>query len=141
MAHFLASLGSEFAARRLRLRKALGDGRASLFEYVILLGVILGVAAPGFGPKGFLGAHYGPLLPILLIAGYVLIDMSRQRVLARGAEEAAVRAAFDRRVLWFCIAVAAIGYLTFVWALLAPAPFELVPDEEPVGALSVTIGP
>lgn len=141
MAGFLVALGSEFAARRGRLRKALGDGRASLLEYVILLGVILGIASPGFGPKGFLGAQYGPLLPVLLIAGYVLIDLSRQRVVARGAAEDAVRAAFDRRALWFCLAVAAIGYLTFVWALLAPAPFELAPEEAPTGALNVTIGP
>lgn len=141
MAGFLASLGSEFAARRLRLRKALGDGRGSLFEYVLLLGVILGVASPGFGPKGFAGALYGPLLPVLLIAGYVLIDAGRQRVAARGGDEDAVRAAFDRRTLWLCVAVAAIGYVTFVWALLAPAPFELAPEEEPPGALNVTIGP
>ncbi len=141
MAGFLTSLGSEFAARRRRLRTALGDGRASLFEYVLLLGLILGIASPGFGPKGFIGALYGPLLPVLLIAGYFLIDASRQRVLARGAAEETAGPAFDRRVLWFCIAVAAIGYLTFVWALLAPTPFELVPEEEPPGALNVTIGP
>jgi hypothetical protein len=140
MAGFFASLGFEFVARRKRLRKALGDGRASLFEYVILLGMVLGVAAPGFGPKGFVGALYGPLLPALLIAGYLLLDAGRQRVVARGGDES-LSPAFDRRALWFCVAVAAIGYATFVWALLAPAPFELVPTEEPASALSVTIGP
>ena len=141
MPSFLASLGSEFAARRRRLRKRLGDGRAALFEYVLLLGLVLGAASPGFGPNGFIGALYGPLLPVLLIAGYFLIDASRQRVLARGAGEDDVAPAFDRRVLWFAVAVAAIGYLPFVWALLAPAPFELVPEEEPRSALEVTIGP
>ena len=141
MAGFLSNLGAEFGARRKRLRKALGDGRASLLEYVLLLGLVLAIASPSFGPKHFVGGYFGPALPLLLVAGYVLLDANRQTLIARGQAEEAVRPAFDRRVLWFCIAVAGIGYLTFVWALFAPSPFELVPDAPPPGAVEVTIGP
>ena len=140
MTGFLTSLGVEFAARRRRLRKALGDGRASLLEFVLLLGVTLGVASPAFGPKHFLGGLYGPFLPLLLAVGYGLLDVGRQRLVAGGQAEQAIAAAFDRRALWFCLAVALIGYLTFVWALFAPPPFELVPDMPPPGAVDVTLG-
>ena len=141
MAGFLSNLGAELGARRKRLRKAIGDGRASLLEYVLLLGVVLGVASPSFGPKHFVGAYAAPVLPVLLIAGYLVIEANRQTLIARGQAAEAVRPANDQRVLRFLIAVAVIGYLVFVWALLAPPPFELAPEEAPPGALEVTIGP
>ena len=75
------------------------------------------------------------------VVGYGLIESSRQRALAGGGAEDIVRAAFDRRALWFVAAVAAVGYATFVWAALAPEPLELAPDVPPPSALDVTIGP
>jgi hypothetical protein len=141
MLRFLSSLGAEFAARRRRLRKAIGDGRASLLEFVLLAGVLIGVAAPSFGPNAFLGRTFAPLLPVLAVLGYIVLDAGRQRALATGAEEAGVSAAFDARALWFLAVVAAAGYATFAWAVLAPEPFELAPAEPPPGALDVTIGP
>lgn len=141
MAGFFSDLGAEVAARRKRLRKAVGDGRASLFEFALLTGLMLGIASPTFGPKHFPGVWLAAALPALLVAGYVMIETNRRAQIARGASEAAVAPASDRRALWFLVAVAAAGYLTFVWALLAPAPFELVPDAPPPGALEVTIGP
>jgi len=141
MLGFLSSLAGEFAARRRRLRKAIGDGRASLFEFVLLAGLVIGVAAPSFAPAAFLGRSFGPLLPVLAVLGYLAIDAGRQRALAADAEEASVSAASDRRALWFLAVVAAAGYATFAWALLTPEPFELVPEELPSGALDVNIGP
>lgn len=141
MMRFLASLGAELAARRRRLRTAIGDARASLLEFALLAGVVIGAFAPSFAPEEFIGARFAPLLPVLAVLGYVAIDGGRQRALAGGAEETGVSAAFDRRVLWFLAAVAALGYATFAWAVLTPEPFELVPEEPPPGALDVNIGP
>lgn len=134
---FLGQLAAEFAARRRRVRGAIGDRRASLFEFAILAGLFMGVVSPAFGPKAFAGAFYAPLLPVALVVGYLVIEAARQRV----PDPEAVRSAFDRRVLLLVLAVALIGYGTFVWALFAPPPFELVPEEPPPGALDVTIGP
>ncbi len=141
MAGFVSQLGSEFLARRTRLRRAIEDRRASLLEFALLAGLVLGATCAGFGPKGFVGGLYGPFLPLVAVGGYVALDAQRQRALAAGLDEAMVRTAYDRRTLWFVAAVAAIGYATFVWATLAPAPFELVPEELPADALAVTIGP
>ncbi|MDX2234580.1 MAG: hypothetical protein NW200_08785 [Hyphomonadaceae bacterium] len=141
MAGFFAQVGTEFLARRRRLRLAIEDRRASLLEFALLAGLVLGATSGGFGPKGFIGGVYGPFLPVLAVIGYFVLDAQRQRALAAGQPAPDVTAAFDRRVLWFIAAVAAIGYATFVWATLAPAPFELVPEEVPAGALPVTIGP
>lgn len=136
-----SAFASEFAARRRRLRKALGDWRSSLLEFSLLAGTLMGASSQAFGPKGFLGAYYGPFLPVLALVGYVVIEQARQRALTQGTEEVALRASFDRRALFFLIAVAAIGYATFVWALFAPPPFELVPETPPARTLDVTIGP
>lgn len=141
MLTFLRSLGVEFAARRRRLRQAIGDRRASLLEFALLGGVIVGVAAPSFAPRNFVGGLYGPLLPLAAVGGYLLLEAGRQRLIAAGAEEAAIRAAFDRRTLYFLVALALIGFGTLVWAVVAPPPFELVPEEPPADALPVTIGP
>lgn len=141
MTGYVSELGAETAARRRRLRKALGEQRATLIEFALLAGTVLGLASPAFGPKGFAGALYTPFLPLAAIAGYLLIEHARQRQIAAGQPEDAVRPAFDRRVLWFLAAVALVGYATFVWATLAPAPFELAPAEAPPDALPVTIGP
>jgi hypothetical protein len=138
---FLPDLGAELAARRRRLRAALGDARASVLEFALLTGVLIGFAAPAFGPEGFLGRAYAPFLPLLALVGYGVIESIRQRTLAAGADEGAVRAAFDRRTLLFMAAVAMVGAATFVWATLAPEPFELAPETPPAEALDVTIGP
>lgn len=141
MAGFISELGAETAARRRRLRKFAGEQRASLLEFALLAGLVLGATCAGFGPKGFVGGLYGPFLPLVAVGGYVALDAQRQRALAAGLDEQMVRTAYDRRTLWFVAAVALIGYATFVWATLAPAPFELVPEELPANALPVTIGP
>jgi hypothetical protein len=141
MPGFFSRLGAETAARRRRLRKALAEPRASLIEFALLAGVVLGVASPAFGPKGFAGDLYGPLLPLAAILGYLLIERARQNRLAAGETEDGLAPAFDRRVVLYFGALAAIGYVTFIWANFAPPPFELVPEEVPAGALPVTIGP
>jgi hypothetical protein len=141
MLRFFTSLGAEFAARRRRLRKAVGDARASMAEFAVLAAVVIGAVAPAFAPATFPARLTAPLLPVLALVGYAVIDAARQRTLAAGAEEDVVRAAFDRRVLLFLAAVALIGVATFAWALLMPTPIELAPDEPPPGALDVTIGP
>jgi hypothetical protein len=138
MAGFVGKLGAEFAERRRRLRRALGDMRASIFEFVVLAGVLVGVFAPSFAPRGFAGVMFAPLIPVVALAGYLAIEAQRQR---QPGEADAVQRSFDRRTLYFLIAMALLGFASIIWASLAEAPFELAPPEVPSDALPVTIGP
>lgn len=141
MSGFLAPLASEFAARRRRLRKALGDARASIVEFALLAGIGFGFAAPAFARTAFPGQAYAPFLPALAVAGYLLIETARQRALTAAGEEASVTNTFDRRVLLFLGAVALVGVATLAWAILAVPPPGFVPDTPPADALPVSIGP
>jgi hypothetical protein len=103
MGAFLSSLFSEFAARRARLHAAFGDRTASLVEFLLFGGVIMGCLAAVLGEMRGLG----PL--VALILGYVLLDASRQRALRAGADEAATRRRQDRLAFVLFAALSAMG--------------------------------
>ncbi len=106
---FLASLGSEFVARRERLREALGDRNASILEFVFLAGIVMGGLAALFGELRGLA----PLAA--LIVGYVLLDVTRQRALAAGADIVQTRKRQDRLILALFAAMAVMGAAMFFY--------------------------
>jgi hypothetical protein len=104
---FLSSLGSEFAARRVRLREAFGDRGSSVAEFLFIGGISLGLFAAVFG-------EWRGLAPLLaLISGYVLLDVTRQRALSAGADETQTRKRQDRLVFALFAAMAVMGAAIF----------------------------
>ena len=111
MGAFLASLFSEFGARRERMRAAFGDRTTSLIEFMFLGGVVMGLIAVWLGePRGA-----APL--VALVAGYILLDVSRQRALSGGADEAVTRKRQDRLAFALFAALAALGAAFCVYAM------------------------
>ena len=112
MGAFLTSMFSEFAARRARLHAAFGDRTASLVEFLVFGGFVMGGLATLLGER----RGMGPLAA--LIVGYVLLDVSRQRALAAGADEAATRRRQDRLAFALVAALSAMGAAFCVYATL-----------------------
>jgi hypothetical protein len=136
---FFSALSEELVERRRRLRRAVGDGRASPFEFLLLAGSLLGVVAVMFTPRGFWDVPWGPMLPLLLVLGYAALDSRRQRALTQGAPEAAVRRRFDRLTLALFGGVAIAGLCTLVYAILVPTPYRYAPPNVPERALEIDI--
>jgi hypothetical protein len=103
MGAFLSSLFSEFAARRARLHAAFGDRTASLVEFLMFGGFVMG------GLAAVLGERRGLAPLAALIVGYTLLDLSRQRALAAGADEAVTRGRQDRLAFALVAALSAMG--------------------------------
>lgn len=138
---FWSDLGGEFVARRKRLHRELKN-LAAPAEFALLGGVVLAVAAPAVARNGFADAPWGPMLPLVLVAVYLLLERRRQAALAGGAETADVETAFDQRAKWLFIAAAVIGVATFAWAMLKPPPKTFIPEDPPVSStFDVNIGP
>lgn len=136
---FWSDLAGEFVARRKRLHRGSLKGVAAPIEFAVLGGVVLGVSAPLVARNGLADAPWGPVLPLVLVLAYILLERRRQRAQAAGAD---VSAAFDRRAHWLFIAAAIAGGATFAWALLKPPPYSFVPEEPPAsGTFDVNIGP
>jgi hypothetical protein len=103
---------------------------------------VLAVVAPAVARNGFADAPWGPVLPLALIAAYILLERRRQAALAAGGESEAVNAAYGARANWLFVVFALAGAATFAWALLKPPPESFVPEEPPVsGTFDVNIGP
>lgn len=138
---FWSDLGGEFVARRKRLHRALKTLAAPV-ECALLGGVVLAVAAPAVARNGFADAPWGPMLPLVLAAIYLLLERRRQAALAGGAEAGAVESAYDQRAKWLFIVAAVIGAATFAWAILKPPPKTFIPEEPPASStFDVNIGP
>lgn len=138
---FWSDLGGEFVARRKRLHREMKN-LAAPAEFALLGGVVLAVAAPAVARNGFADAPWGPMLPVVLAAGYLLLERRRQAALAGGAEAGEVESAFDQRAKWLFVAAALVGAATFAWALFKPPPKTFLPEEPPASAtFDVNIAP
>ena len=111
---FWSSFGDEFVARRERMRAAFGDRGGTLLEFALFSGVVAGAFAAVLGEWRGLG----PLIAV--VAGYLLLDISRQRALAAGADETQVRRRHDRLVFALVAAMAALGAGFLVLAMRPP---------------------
>lgn len=115
---------AEMGARRRRLREALGDRGQGLVEFLVLGGLALGSLGLLAQPWMASAAPWGFSLPIVFIAGHLLIESRRQA--ARGGEAGA---GYDWVVLGWSFACALLGAAAFVIALNA-APWT--PPEDAV---------
>lgn len=141
MGRFFSSLFAEMGARRRRLRAALGDRGQALVEFLILGGLALGSLGlfvrpwmPGAAPWGF-------WLPLVFVAGYVLIETRRQAALVRAEAPDKLTAGYDWAALLWALACALTGAAAFVIAWGAqPLPQEDV-WTPPENSVSVDISP
>src|SRR5262245_12793769 len=117
---FLSAMGQEFVERRNRLRASFGDRNASLVEFALFGGVVAGVLA------AVLGQWRGVAPLIALLVGYTLLDASRQRALAQGADAGATRKRHDRLTFLLFAAMAAIG-IAFLVMAMQPPPHKFGP--------------
>lgn len=118
----------EMGARRRRLRLSLGDRGHSLFEFLLLSGLMIGSLGLVLRPWMVEAAPWGLAIPVLFLAGHLLLETRRQGAMrAAASEEAAekLRRGYDwASVLWglFC---ALAGVAAFIIAFSAePAPPE-----------------
>ncbi|MGE0597168.1 MAG: hypothetical protein AB7P07_12450 [Hyphomonadaceae bacterium] len=142
---FLAAMFDEVVARRRRLRAVMGDRGQSISEFLVLAGLAIGSLGLILRPWMAAAAPWGFAIPVLFLAGYVLIEARRQRAMAATSAEAA--GALARKydwgfVLWslFCAVLGAAAFVIAWGAEPAPPP---EPDAwiPPDGAVSVEISP
>ena len=133
MASFFSSLGEEFMARRARMRAAFGDNNGTLFEFLLFAGIVAGLFA------AVLGQLRGLAPLIALIAGYLLLEFTRQNSLARGADEVQLRRRQDRLVFILFAAMAAFG-AAFLFIALQPPPHKFT-HPPPGVPLNVDLAP
>ncbi|MFT3728076.1 MAG: hypothetical protein QM759_09655 [Terricaulis sp.] len=89
MSGFFPTMFAEMGARRKRLRTAFGDRGQGIVEFLVLAGLLVGSLGlfvrewmPAAAPWGF-------AIPFVFVAGYLLIEVSRQRAIARYQNEPA----------------------------------------------------
>lgn len=134
---------SAWGARRKRLRKAIGDGRASLIEALLFAGLILPLLAAPLGRTDRFD-HAGPLILLGFLAGNVFLDGRRRRMLAMGAEAGAIARGYDRLFWGFTAAMAALGLVLGALALgdAPPPPLTIdLPEAPPANARFIELEP
>ncbi len=80
---FFPAMIAEMGARRKRLRAAFGDRAQSLTEFLVLSGLIVGSLGLLIAPWMPSAAPWGFALPFAFLAGYVLVEVRRQRAVER----------------------------------------------------------
>lgn len=118
---FWGSLFQELSARRTRLRRALGDRGQSLFEFVVLGALVLSSLGLYLRPWMAAAAPWGFAAPFVFVAGYLLLDLSRQR------DNGVNGRRHDLLALGWTLLCCAVAIATFVLALLSEPP----PPPEP----------
>jgi hypothetical protein len=156
MNDFLSGLFAEFAARRRRLREALGDRGQGLIEFMVFGGVLVGALGLLIGPWMPAAAPWGFAVPVAFVTGYLLIEARRQRsvaaVEAPDAPDEDGRTAMDRvamsydwLVLGWSLLCALLGAAAFIiaWSAKPPDIDKIVFDKwsPPENAVSVDISP
>lgn len=136
----------EIGARRRRLRGAMGAWGQAASEFLLLGGLLVGSAGLLLAPWMAGAAPWGFALPLVFLLGYALIDMRRQSVIARAADEEAqprIAAGYDWIVVLWGMACALAGAAAFVIAWGAePAAAPAEPGwTPPESAVSVDISP
>ncbi|MGE3302884.1 MAG: hypothetical protein AB7M12_07195 [Hyphomonadaceae bacterium] len=102
----------ELFARRQRMQKKLGPRLGGLIEFVLFSGLVMGLFALLYG------GWYGVAPILAFMAGYALLDRSRQSALAAaGADEPAIRKRHDRLALILFAALAVAGAASFYVAM------------------------
>lgn len=116
--------------RRRRLRAALGDRGQALVEFLVLGGLAIGSLGLFIAPWMPVAAPWGFALPFVFFAGFVLLELCRQRAIARGGEPEAVASGYDWAVVLWSLACALAGAAAFViaWGARPEPPPEPVPD-------------
>jgi hypothetical protein len=123
------SFFEEFFARRMRLRRAIGERSASLFEFAVLSGLVLGILGPLLFPWGPFPAWWGVLPLVFFVIGLVALDARRRRDLSAGADEEKARKRHDRFALAVALAAPLLGAVAFTAAALSPEPtIQLGPE-------------
>jgi DNA-binding transcriptional LysR family regulator len=122
---FFSDMFEELGARRRRLHTALGALAGGLVEFALIGGLTLGLGA------ALLGKPVGVAPLIGFVLGYGLLEQRRQRALAGGAEEGAVRRRGDRHALIVSAAMAVLGFWVFGQAMAAKEQAGWVEPEPP----------
>lgn len=138
---FLDALVTELGAKRRRLRRALGDWRASLVEALTLAGLAFGLFGPIAYPRGETEFWHGLLPPLGLAVGLVLLEARRQGALGRGVTEERLRRGFDGLTLALMAAMAVAGVSLYaVSAATVPEATTIeVPDAIPEDAVIIDL--
>lgn len=122
---YWSSLGDELGERRRRLRRTLKPWRAGLIEFLILAGFTLGLVAPLIHGPAALDWRLGLVPPALFLLAYGLVDLARQRALAAGGEEEAVRRRFRPPTIAAAVIGPTLGLLVYfapIWMRPPPPP-------------------
>lgn len=127
---FLSTMLEEMGARRRRARGLFGPRGSAIVEFLVFgglvvgsLGLFLGDWMPRIAPWGF-------AMPFVFVAGFVLIELRRQRAMTRAAgEEEASESATARAdwavFLWaFGCAIAGAAAFVIAWGAKPPPPTE-----------------
>jgi hypothetical protein len=143
MSAFFSAMFEEWGARRRRLRAIFGDRGQAIFEFLIMAGLALGSLGllvrtwmPAAAPWGF-------SMPFVFIVGFILIELRRQRALARVGDSEQIRRAYDWAALLWSVGCALIGAAAFViaWSAEPPAPREEDVWTPPENSVPVDISP
>lgn len=118
---FWSALGDELGERRRRMRRALKPWRAGLLEFLFIAGFTLGLVGPLIYGARALPWWLGLLPPLVFFAGYVALDAQRQKALAAGGEEEAVRQRFKAPTIAVAILAPLLGLALYLTPALRPA--------------------
>lgn len=122
---YWSSLGDELGERRRRMRRTLKSWRAGLIEFLILAGFTLGLVAPLIHGPAALDWRLGLIPPAVFMLVYGLIDLARQRALAAGGEDEAVRRRFRGPTIVAAVIGPVLGLLIYfapIWLRPPPPP-------------------
>ncbi|MBL8543307.1 MAG: hypothetical protein JNJ63_05815 [Hyphomonadaceae bacterium] len=143
MGSFFSAMFAEIGARRRRLRASLGDRGQAIVEFLVLGGLMVG--SVGLFVRAWMpaAAPWGFWLPLVFVAGFLLIEARRQAAAARAEAPAKLSASYDWYVFLWSFACALSGAAAFVIAYTAqpPAPEEPQGWAPPESAVSVDISP
>jgi hypothetical protein len=143
MGSFFSSLFAEMGARRRRLRASLGDRGQALAEFLVLGGLMVGSLGLFVRPWMPAAAPWGFWLPLVFVAGYLLIDARRQAALARGGEAEKTSSGYDWVALLWSFGCALAGAAAFViaWSAAPAVPVDPNAWTPPESAVPVDISP
>lgn len=138
---FFSNLAEETGARRLRMRKAIGDRGASALEFFWLLGLTMSAM------RGLVRLEHWQLgfLPFAAaVLGYVALDARRQsalqRALAAGQDPAPTQRLYGRLSLALLSVLALVGIAVYAHAYYEPPPARIeLPAAPPPDARYVDI--
>jgi hypothetical protein len=125
---YFSSMMGEFAARRRRMRESFGDRGQAIAEFLVMSGLLIGSAGLFLKSWMFAAAPWGLAVPVVFLAGFLLIEGRRQSMPAPTPNEDGGASGYDWIVLLWSFACALAGAAAFFVALGAePAP----PPEPP----------